>query len=81
MAAELSDTDRGEAERIRRLIAAAGLPGRPPKIAAEKLRAAMDVDKKVRTKQVRFVLLKSIGDAYVTTHYSEATLSRILQNS
>lgn len=80
MAAELSELDKGEEQRIRDLIAAAGLPGKPPAIAADKLRAAMDMDKKVRSKQIRFVLLKTIGDACVTTHYSEAILNRILRN-
>jgi len=78
MAAKLSDIDRAEAGRIRGLIAAAGLPVSPPTIAADELRKAMEMDKKVQKKSLRFVLLKSIGNAYVTGEYSESRLNEVL---
>ena len=78
MAAELSDLVQVERDRIAALIAAAGLPVAPPNIRADKLRAAMAMDKKVQAKQLRFVLLKSIGDAYVTSDFSEERLNEVL---
>ena len=38
----------------------------------------MEMDKKVQAKQLRFVLLRSLGDAYVTADYDAGLLSRIL---
>lgn len=78
MAARLSDVDEAEVVRIRDLVATAGLPVVPPAIAAEEMRAAMEMDKKVQNKKLRFVLLKSIGNAYVTGEYSESRLNEVL---
>jgi 3-dehydroquinate synthase len=79
MATELSDIDQTTGERIQDLIAAAGLPVSPPAMDATKLRVAMVMDKKAQAQQLRFVLLKSIGDAYVSTDYSESRLHKILE--
>jgi 3-dehydroquinate synthase len=65
MAAELSGLKQAERGRLCALVAAAGLPIAPPPIGAKALRAAMDLDKKVQQKKHRFIMLKSIGDAYV----------------
>ena len=79
MAAQMSDIDQGDRDRIAALITSAGLPVAPPNIAPKKMKAAMEMDKKVQAKQLRFVLLRSIGDAYVTSEYSESRLSEVLQ--
>ncbi len=79
MAAELSDIDQAERNRIAALIASAGLPVAPPEIDAEKLMTAMEMDKKVQAKRLRFVLLRSIGNAYVTGEFSEARLDEVLR--
>ena len=81
MAAELSDLDQAAEERIGGLIRAAGLPVAPPAIDADKLRAAMERDKKVQAKQLRVVLLRSIGHAYVSSDYSESRLKKVLQKA
>lgn len=78
MAAELSGIDAADSERLRDLIAAAGLPAVPPSIAADAWLQAMGMDKKVQQKQLRFVLLKALGEAYVTTSYDEGVLHRLL---
>ena len=78
MAATLSDIDAADAARIRDLVARAGLPVAPPAIGASKLRQAMALDKKVQRKQLRFVLLPKLGEAIVTSEYSEAKLDRLL---
>ena len=40
---------------------------------------AMGLDKKVLQKQLRFVLLRSLGDAFVTTDYDVARLQQVLE--
>ena len=81
MAAELSDIDGDERERLQNLVEAAGLPARPPAIGAETMQAAMEMDKKVQAKQLRFVLLRSLGDAYLTSDYDHSLLNRVLHKT
>lgn len=81
MAAKLSAIDPGEVDRLCALIELAGLPVAPPKIAADQFLAAMSVDKKVMHKQLRFVLLKSLGDAFVTSSYNDDVLHKLLSAS
>jgi 3-dehydroquinate synthase len=81
MAAELSGLDDDDRLRLRNLVEAAGLPACPPAIGAEKMQAAMKMDKKVQAKRIRFVLLRSLGDAYVTTDYDADLLNRVLDKS
>ena len=79
MAAELSDMDQAERDRISALIASAGLPVAPPDVDAEKMMAAMQMDKKVQANRLRFVLLGSIGDAFVSDEFSEDRLNEVLR--
>ena len=79
MAARLSGGDGAAAGRIGALLERAGLPTRPPVIAASDLLAAMGMDKKVKQKQLRFVLLRTIGDAIVTSDYDALRLDEILE--
>jgi 3-dehydroquinate synthase len=79
MAAGLSEIDQADRDRIEALIASAGLPVAPPDIDADKLMAAMEMDKKVQDKRLRFVLLKSIGEAFVTGEFSESRLYELLK--
>jgi 3-dehydroquinate synthase len=81
MAAQLSADDPALAGRIERLLERAGLPTRPPAIAANDLLAAMSLDKKVQQKQLRFVLLRSLGDAFVSSDYDTARLEAVLEAS
>jgi len=81
MAAELSNIGEGDLLRLRNLVKAAGLPTCPPAIGAQKMQAAMEMDKKVQAKQVRFVLLRSLGDAYLTSEYDADLLDRVLARS
>lgn len=78
MAAKLSAIDAAEQARLARLIQAAGLPTSPPEIAAERWLSSMGMDKKVQNKQLRFVLLRALGDAYVTSDYDESRLQTLL---
>ena len=74
----MSDIDAADAARIRDLVARAGLPVAPPAIGAAKFRQAMTLDKKVQRKNLRFVLLPELGDAVVTSEYSESKLEQLL---
>lgn len=78
MAADLSGLDAPDLERLRSLIEAAGLPAIPPAISAQNMLTAMGMDKKVLQKQLRFVLLRELGEAFVTTDYDESRLQQIL---
>lgn len=78
MAAKLSNIAEKDTERLRALIAAAGLPVKPPPIEASQWHRAMGMDKKVQGKVLRFVLLKALGDAVVTTDYDADTLQQII---
>ena len=79
MAAKLSNTDLVDVERLGRLVNRAGLPVAPPTIAPADMLAAMGMDKKVQKKQMRFVLLRGLGEAYVTSEYDAALLDSILE--
>jgi 3-dehydroquinate synthase len=79
MAAELSGIGKTGQERLKRLIMAAGLPTRPPPTGSDALRQAMNLDKKASAQALKFVLLRSLGEAFVSTDYSEARLAEILR--
>jgi 3-dehydroquinate synthase len=78
MAAELSGIDAGDLKRLTDLISAAGLPTRPPPITSKRWLEAMGMDKKVKNKTLRFVLLRSLGEAFTTSTYDKATLRALL---
>ena len=77
MAAKLSGLDKADVQRLVDLVKAAGLPVAPPAIAAPDWMRAMGMDKKVKGKQLRFVLLKAIGDCHVTSDYDERRLDSL----
>jgi len=79
MAAQLSTDDAALAGRIERLLDRAELPTQPPAIAATEFMAAMGMDKKVQQKQLRFVLLRALGDAFVTSDYDTARLHAVVE--
>ncbi len=81
MAAELSGISDDEQSRLQNLVKVAGLPTGPPAIGSENMRSAMKMDKKVQAKQIRFVLLRALGDAYVTSDYDDDLLTRVLQET
>ncbi len=81
MAARLSGLEDSDVDRLRKLVARAGLPIEPPSLAADDWMAAMGMDKKVQQKRLRFVLLKTLGDAYTSSDYDHALLDRILRGA
>jgi 3-dehydroquinate synthase len=86
MAAELSvmagDLSRTDLERIKRLLTACSLPVTPPVgMAADDFMRLMVRDKKVLDGQLRLVLLKSLGSAFVSDQFSVADLDTMLNKT
>lgn len=81
MAARLGELDAAELDRLVEVIKAAGLPVAPPALGADKFRAAMELDKKSRAGKLRFVLLRRLGEAYVTGDYDPSRLMQILSRA
>jgi len=70
--------DKAELLRLRNLIQRAGLPTTAPKLEIEKIIEAMKHDKKVLGGKVRFILLKSLGNAFITNEVSLSLVKQIL---
>jgi 3-dehydroquinate synthase len=67
-----------ETERVRRLVARAGLPTRADSVTPEVALEHMHIDKKVLGGRLRLVLLRAIGEAVLTADYPAAALTRTL---
>ncbi len=83
MAARLSlrmgQLSAAEYQRIRAILAAAGLPdGAPVELDAAELQARMASDKKVEQGAIRLILLRGIGAAEVCGAYPQAELDAVL---
>ncbi|WP_248885101.1 3-dehydroquinate synthase [Acidithiobacillus acidisediminis] len=82
MAADLSrrlDLLReSEQARIFRLIQAAGLPTHAPRLPVEEYLRYMRVDKKASGGQIRFILLRGIGESIITGDVPEAAIRQTL---
>jgi 3-dehydroquinate synthase len=82
MAAELSrrmgllaDAD---VARLRTLLKRAALPVDAPRLGAPRYVALMSHDKKIVAGSIRFVLLRGLGDAFITADVPEAVLGALL---
>jgi 3-dehydroquinate synthase len=62
--------DKSDVTRLTDVIRKAGLPTEMPDIKMEDIIQAMQHDKKVQQDRIRFVLLKSIGDTFITDEVS-----------
>jgi 3-dehydroquinate synthase len=71
--------DNSGLDRLKKVIEQAGLPVKVPDFNTEKIIEVMQHDKKVAGGRVKFVLLKSIGEVYVTDRV-EMTLVREVLN-
>lgn len=68
-----------DVERVRKIFVRAGLPITSPKLGAEKYLELMGVDKKVEGGKMRFVLLKSLGQAVLTDAVPEHMLLQTIE--
>lgn len=85
LAAELSRRlgliDDREVARIRGVYERARLPVAAPDLGATRYLDLMRMDKKVEGGRIRFVLLKSIGDAFVTGDVPDDALRKVLSGA
>jgi 3-dehydroquinate synthetase len=65
--------------RVRDVLARAGLPTEAPRVGAARALDLMHMDKKVLAGTVRLVLLEKLGRAIVTADYSRSALDATLQ--
>ncbi|WP_371860650.1 bifunctional shikimate kinase/3-dehydroquinate synthase AroKB [Pseudoduganella lurida] len=81
MAADLSHRlgyiDASTLERIRNVVAAAGLPVKAPDLGTDRWLELMEVDKKNEGGAIKFILVKPLGTAVVTTAPHEALLATL----
>jgi 3-dehydroquinate synthase len=67
-----------EVVRLEKLITAAGLSGKMPELDVEAVMEAMRHDKKVKGDKIRFVLLKSIGNGFISDAVDPALVREVL---
>jgi 3-dehydroquinate synthase len=67
-----------DAARLTRVVARSGLPVVPPKLGVDRYLELMGRDKKVAAGAIRFVLLRALGEAFVTADVPPADLAAVL---
>jgi 3-dehydroquinate synthase len=67
-----------DVKRVRALLKSAGLPLDPPGFGLERYLELMGHDKKVTDGRIRYVLLKRIGEAFVTDQIPREALADVL---
>ncbi len=81
MAADLSHRmgliDAATVERVRKLIAAAGLPVKAPDLGVAKWLEAMEVDKKNEGGAIKFILMNPLGSPKITNVPQELLLATL----
>lgn len=70
--------DKDDVIRLMNVIKKAGLPTDMPNLRVEDIISAIKHDKKVQRDRIRFVLLKSIGDAFITDEVSPSLVEEVL---
>ncbi len=78
MSRECGLVSAADVVRLQRLLERAGLPTRIEGVAPTAALEHMRIDKKVKGGRIRLVLLRGIGDSFVTGDYSEPALRRTL---
>jgi 3-dehydroquinate synthase len=70
--------DANEVERLEGIVRQAGLPVSLPDLDVAKVIQTMQHDKKVRDDKIRFVLLKSIGNAFISDDVEPSLVREVL---
>jgi 3-dehydroquinate synthase len=79
LSARLGRLPGADVQRVRALLAAAGLPVDPPRLGAARMLELMAMDKKVKGGAIRLVLLEGIGRAVVADDYPRESLEKLLE--
>jgi len=79
LSARLGFVSNTAIERVANLLKRANLPNTPPKIPSDQSLSLMSHDKKVDAGKIRFVLLKSIGQAFLSDSVPETQLRAVLE--
>jgi 3-dehydroquinate synthase len=64
--------------RVRRLLEAAGLPVAAPRCGRARAFEYMSIDKKAKSGRIRLILLRRLGDAFLTGEYPDEVLDATL---
>lgn len=76
---QLTRIERGLVQRIEEMLSQAGLPHKiPATISLSTLRGMMGLDKKIKDRRLRFVLINKPGDCYLDDSVSEDCLHNAL---
>jgi 3-dehydroquinate synthase len=78
LSARMGHLSESDVERVERLLARARLPIEAPALGVARYLDLMAHDKKVQDGRVRLVLLRSLGQAYVTADYPPGELREVL---
>jgi len=78
MSCECGLFEGGQVDRLRRLLERVGLPVKIDEVSPDVALEHMRIDKKVQSGRMRLVLLRAIGDSFVTANYPEPALQRTL---
>jgi len=79
MSARLGWLRPEQVERVEALVAAAGLPVKPPEeVTPERFLELMAVDKKVLDGQLRLVLMRDVGESVISAEFDTDTLRQTL---
>jgi 3-dehydroquinate synthase len=81
MSQRLGELSADDVARVAALLKLAGLRTEAPRIGAAKAAGFMSIDKKVKSGRVHLVLLKGLGQAYISGEYPDAALQETLSES
>jgi 3-dehydroquinate synthase len=70
-----------EVKRITELLARAGLPTAAPGLGVERYLDLMGHDKKVQGGRMRFILVKRLGEAFISAEVPRAALDEVLAHA
>ena len=85
MAAKLSELEGNlsveDVERVKNILTKAKLPCNiEGKVSSENLIKAMSIDKKAIDGNIRLVLLRSVGESFITGSYSQENFNKVVSN-
>lgn len=81
LSAQRGELTRGELDRIRKLLVQAGLPIHPPStMQSADFLERMQLDKKVMTGKIRYILLKAMGSAVIVDDVNAAEVAQAISD-